>query len=195
MPRVRAFFSQTFCTFIQLWLESQRSGSDELYGLARRALWGQWGLGKEGWGPGLGRDAWQALAAWGITLLLDVDFHYAFLSMTCTKHSNKSRTLMKSDRWAFRVNVSPKSTRQAQGVHLLDTWVQLSCFITEWIKKLNPFLSKQAFCCIQPITVGGSHFSWKVHLIIKKLPALQLAHLFCSSKYFRWKFLSWKEEK
>ena len=46
---------------------------------------------------------------------LTFGFHGAFLRMTCTKYSNKSRTLMKEDKWAFRVTVSPKSTVTGPG--------------------------------------------------------------------------------
>ena len=156
MPRVRAFFSQTFCTFIQLWRESQRSGSDELYGLTRRALWGQWGLGKEGWGSlPLGRDTWQALTAWGVTLLLHLDF------MVLSWEWPVQNTATKAEHWWSKTSGLSewlsllKARWQAQGVHLLDIWVQLSYFITESIKKLNPFLGKQAFCC------HTAHYCWR----------------------------------
>lgn len=38
VPRARAFFSPTFCTFVRIWLWSQASSSDAPHGLAGEAL-------------------------------------------------------------------------------------------------------------------------------------------------------------
>ena len=64
-PRVWVFFSHPFCTFIQIWLWSQSSGSEALHGLARKALWGHWGLAEEGEEQGVWKDTPKAPKAWG----------------------------------------------------------------------------------------------------------------------------------
>lgn len=168
------------------------------YGLTKRALWGQWALVRKGEDllplgerHVAGTDGLRGNSA------LMIWFPWCFLANDLYKIKQQKQNTDEVRQMGFQEWMSLLKriwVMKAQGVRLLEIWVQLSYFITESIKKLNPFLrNKLSVAIYSPLLLEAATLAER-YTRLSKLPALQLAHLFCS-KRFCWKFLSWKEEK